>query len=160
VNAFLSSTVGGLVLIAAGLGALGVIWSKGVKPVVVAVQHEIAERKRTSAMVTLMETHTRQLVTNGGAHVADKVNRVAEAVQRIEAKVDDAATAASEAKALVAEVKAHAAEAEEAATGQRDEIADRLTNWIEEGQVREAAYLASLAELGIDIPVQPRKETP
>lgn len=94
-----------------------------------------------------------ELRPNGGGSMKDAVNR-------IEAKVDQAAALAAEAKSLVAEVKDHAEEMENAATSQRDAISDRLTHWVEEGQVREAAYLASLAEIGIDIALHPKTEQP
>lgn len=51
-----------------------------------------------------------------------------------------------------------AREAAQVAAERTKEVHAELHTWIEEGQVREQAYLASLAELGIDIEPQPTRD--
>ena len=83
--------------------------------------------------------------------------------QRLEDKAVELEEGRRENAAGIAELKEGQAEAKDAARRAADvgnAVNDRLTELVDESQVREAAYLASLAELGIDIRKQPPPRDP
>jgi hypothetical protein len=74
VNDFLNSTAGTLVLIAAGLSAITVIYRQAVRPVVHGTQ-------RILSALEVVESQTKQLTTNGGSHLADDVKETRRMVE-------------------------------------------------------------------------------
>lgn len=72
---FLSEPVGVLALIASGLLACGVIWRQAIRPVI----HGVT---RIQAALVTVESQTRQLSPNGGAHLRDDVTAIREVVEQ------------------------------------------------------------------------------
>jgi hypothetical protein len=100
-QAFLTSTVGVVVLIAAGLTALGIIWRQAIRPVVRGTH-------RIISALEVVEGQTRQLTHNGGSHLRDdvtEIRRTVEAQAVIAAEVKTALE--SEQAAVRTELEAH-----------------------------------------------------
>ena len=92
---------------------------------------------------------------NGGSlRLADVVGRIEEKVEHLTHRAD----ASAEHIEALQEGQSDARRAAEKAAKKAEQVDDRLTGWVTEGQVREQAYLASLAELGIDLQPQPPRD--
>jgi len=94
-----------------------------------------------------LQTVETEVRPNGGSSIKDQITGL----------VGRADTNAAGIARLV-EGQATAADAARAARDKAAEVHDELHTWVEEGQVREQAYLASLAELGIDLQPQLRRD--
>lgn len=105
------------------------------------VMQQLADHGRRLAVVES------EVQPNGGSSLKDQITGLVRRADTNAAGI-----------ARLVEGQAEAAAAAKAARDKAAEVHDELHNWVEEGQVREQAYLASLAELGIDLQPQPRRD--
>ena len=126
-------------------------------------QPERPGHDRVPGVVEQIRTVRAEVTPNGGGSMKDALRRVEDKLdgleQRAEQLTQRADTNARNIEALKdgqAEAKDAAEKAAEAAT----DVDQRLTGLLEESQVREQTYLASLSEMGIDLDPQPPVRDP
>lgn len=93
-------------------------------------------------------------ISTGNSSCADGLSRIEQGQVEAKSVAERAAALANDAADKASEAAVRSAEAAERST----ELEARVTHWVEEGQVREQAYLMSLAELGIDVARLPRRD--
>jgi hypothetical protein len=72
---FLSTPLGFIVALAAGVSAVGVIWRQAIRPVVHGT-------RRAVAVMEKVEGQTRQLSPNGGSHMRDDITAIRLVVEK------------------------------------------------------------------------------